>query len=91
LQQQIQKNYNGLTLKQPDIDNLRNLFFSMINVELIVENLSGLVFFGLGETEIYPSTSQVLAGATIRDVPRVRFFDPIKIIPGKLDANILIV
>jgi hypothetical protein len=89
IQQQIQKNYNRLTLKQPHTDNLRNLFFSMINVEFIFESLSGLVFFGFGETEIYPSTSQVLVGATVCDIPRIRFFDPIKIIPGKMNANII--
>jgi hypothetical protein len=62
IQQQIQKKYSRLTLKQTHIDDLRNLFFTMINVEFIFESLNGLVFFGFGETEIYPSTSQVLVG-----------------------------
>jgi DNA-binding MarR family transcriptional regulator len=89
LQQQIQQKYPVLRLNQTHIDGLRNLFYSMINVELIFESLNGLVFFGFGESEIYPSTSQVLIGATICDIPRIRYFDPIKIIPGQMNANII--
>lgn len=89
IQEKIQDKYSQLSLKRHHTTILRNLFFSMINVEWIFESLSGLVFFGFGEDEIYPSTSQCLIGATICDTPRIRFYEPIKVIPGQKNADII--
>jgi len=76
-------------LKSASIDGLNELFYQMINVEWIFEALSGLVFFGFGEDEMYPSTCQVLVGSAICDIPRIRHMSDIKIIPGQLNSNII--
>lgn len=76
-------------LKPASINALNDLFYQMINVEWIFEVLSGLVFFGFGEDEMYPSTSQVLVGSAICDIPRICHMSDTKIIPGQLNSNII--
>ncbi len=89
IQEEVQKKYPTLTLKQEHISGIQNVMFSLINVEFLFENHSGLVFFGFGEEEIYPSTAQVLVGTTITDILRARHYEAIKIIPGVHNSNIL--
>lgn len=75
-------------IKQASIDALYELFHQMINVEWIFESLNGLVFFGFGDNEIYPATSQALVGATVCDIPRISILGESKINPGVLNSNI---
>ncbi len=89
IQGEIQKKHPLVTLKANHLSRLTDLFFSLVNIELIFESLCGLVFVGFGEDELYPSSQQVFLGTLIADQVRVRFMDPIQIIPGKLDSNIL--
>jgi len=76
-------------LKPAIINALTDLFYQMVNVEWIFEVLSGLVFFGFGDDEMYPSTCQVLVGSPICDIPRIRQMSDTKIIPGKLNSTII--
>jgi len=76
-------------LKQTSINALYDLFYQMINVEWIFEMLSGLVFFGFGDNEMYPVTWQILIGSAICDIPRIRHMSAIKIVPGQSDSNIV--
>ncbi|XHR95009.1 hypothetical protein ACFJIV_33050 [Mucilaginibacter sp. UC70_90] len=89
IQNKIAENKPDYTIKPASAHALQELFFHMINVEWIFEALSGLVFFGFGEKEIYPVTSQVLLGACICDLPRMRPMDEIKIVPGQSNSNII--
>lgn len=77
------------TLKPASINALNDLFYQMINVEWIFEALSGLVFFGFGEDEMYPTTCQALVGSTICDISRIRQGTDVKIIPGKVNSRII--
>ncbi|HEX2846257.1 MAG TPA: hypothetical protein VHN59_06890 [Chitinophagaceae bacterium] len=76
-------------LKPASINALNDLFYQMINVEWIFEVLSGLVFFGFGDDEMYPSTCQVLVGSTLCNIPRIRELSDTKIVPGQLNSNII--
>ena len=89
IQEEIRKKFPTATLKAAHITAVHELLFALINIEYLFENHSGLVFFGFGEEEIYPSTVQVLVGTAIADVPRVRHYDVIRIIPGVHNSNIL--
>jgi hypothetical protein len=76
-------------LKQAALDELKQLFYQMINIEWIFETYSGLVFFGFGEDEMYPITDEILIGTAICDIPRIRQMRVAKIIPGQSNANII--
>jgi hypothetical protein len=89
IQAEIQTKYNFATLKPNHISGLRDVFYSLINVEFIFERFCGLAFIGFGDDEIYPSSHLVLLGTLIADNPRIRIFDTIEIIPGKFNSNIL--
>ncbi|MBO9676309.1 MAG: hypothetical protein J7577_22905 [Sphingobacteriaceae bacterium] len=89
IQGKIVESLPTYVLKQASIDALHDLFYQMINVEWIFEAFSGLVFFGFGESEMYPATCQVLVGALICDVLRIREGDSTKIIPGQVNSNII--
>lgn len=85
----IREFHSGYLLKQASRNALNELFYEMINVEWLFEAFTGLVFFGFGENEIYPSTCQVLVGSLICDVLRIREYTHSKIIPGKVNSNII--
>lgn len=89
IQNKIREKKPDYILKPANMSGLQELFYRMINVELIFETLSGLVFFGFGNDEMYPVTCQVLVGATICDIPRIRHMSGIKIIPGQSNSNIV--
>lgn len=89
IENSLQEKYSFSTLKANHISLLREVFYSLINVEFIFERYCGLAFVGFGEEEIYPSSQLVLLGTLIADIPRVRYFDSIAIIPGVLNSNIL--
>jgi hypothetical protein len=89
VQSEIQKTFDDCVLSDGHKSTLKNILFSLINIEFIFEKHCGLVFIGFGEMEIYPSSHLVLVGNAIADTPRVRIFEAIEIRPGKLDANIL--
>lgn len=89
IQAEIQKKYNGATLKPNHVSKLTEVLYELVNVEFIFEKYCGLVFIGFGEDEIYPSSQLALLGTLIADSPRVRIFDIIEIIPGKSNSNIL--
>jgi len=88
IQNKIKEINPDYTVKQASVDSLYQMFHQMINVEWIFESLNGLVFFGFGDDEIYPVTSQALIGSTICDLPRIRDLGESKIIPGVLNSNI---
>lgn len=89
IQAEIQKKYDLATFKPNHILKLREILYTLNNVEFIFERYCGLVFFGFGDDEIYPSSQLVLLGTLIADLPRIRIFDDISILPGKLNSNIL--
>lgn len=89
IQDKVREHKPDYTLKQASIDALHDLFYQMMNVEWIFEVLSGLVFFGFGDDEMYPVTCQVLVGSTVCDLPRIRHMADIKIIPGQSNSNIV--
>jgi len=89
IQGRIRERNQTYTLKQPEIDALKQLFYQMVNMEWIFESLCGLVFFGFGNDEMYPISDEVLVGCTICDIPRVRQMRVAKIIPGRNNSNIV--
>jgi hypothetical protein len=89
IQGKIIELYPTFVLKPANIDALNDLFYQMINVEWIFEALSGLVFFGFGENEMYPATCQALIGSAICDIPRIRHMTDTKIIPGQVNSRII--
>lgn len=89
IQDKIAEMLPTYVLKQASVDALNDVFYRMINVEWLFEAFSGLVFFGFGESEMYPATCQVLVGALICDVLRIREGTRSNIVPGKLNSNII--
>lgn len=89
IQEELQKRFPTITLKADHVTAIYEVLFSLINVEYLFESHSGLVFFGFGEEEIFPATVQVLVGTALMNIPRIRHYDAIKIIPGVHNSNIL--
>ncbi|MEJ0054299.1 MAG: hypothetical protein WDN75_00775 [Bacteroidota bacterium] len=71
------------------IEKMKNILFSMIDVEYIFEKNSGLVFIGFGDKEIYPSSQLVTIGTIIADTPRFNIANDVKIVPGISNSNII--
>jgi hypothetical protein len=89
VQSEVQKTIPAFVFSKHHQQTITEVLYVLINVEFIFETYSGLVFFGFGEEEIYPSTHHVLVGMPINNILRVRPFDQIKIVPGVVNSNIV--
>lgn len=87
--EEVQKFHLTFGLNANHITEIHNLLFSLINIEVLFENHSGIIFVGFGEDEIYPSSQYILVGSVLCDELRFRVATPVDIIPGELDSNIL--
>lgn len=87
--EEIGKKFANFTINDTHRNAVKHILFDLINIETIFERHCGLVFFGFGETEIYPSSHLVLVGSVICDEPRIAVLDPVRIQPGVLNSNIL--
>lgn len=86
---EVQVIYPGFNLSIEQIDEIHELLYSLVNIEWLFEPYSGLVFVGFGEDELYPSSQVILVGSVVCDELRFRAFNPVNIIPGEMDSNIL--
>ncbi len=89
IETRIRESQENYVLKAESIEELNRLLYDLINVEYIFETFNGLVFFGFGDNELYPATCQILVGSLVCDNLRVREGTNSKIIPGKLNSNII--
>lgn len=89
IQNEIQGQYPGFVLAEPQKLAIKNTLFSLNNIEYIFERHSGLIFIGFGEDEIYPSSHLVLVGYPVAGQPRMRIYPCVTILPGVHDSNIL--
>ncbi|TKC57158.1 hypothetical protein FBD94_21240 [Pedobacter hiemivivus] len=85
----IIKDFPDYVFSQDIRSSIKKLFFNVVNLDAIWEASTGLVFVGFGEKEIYPSSQLVTIGSVIMDTIRHQFDDPVQIIPGSKDSNIL--
>jgi len=86
---EVGKHFQGFNINADHRSSIKTMLYALINIEWIFEKHCGLVFIGFGEEEIYPSSHLVLAGQPIGDEFRFALLEPVKIIPGSLDSNIL--
>lgn len=86
---EINKEFDGFAINDDHRKIIKQVLYTLINVEFIFESHCGLIFIGFGETEIYPSSHLALIGNPIADQPRIRISQAVKIVPGVLDSNIL--
>lgn len=89
LQEEVRIKFITFSFNVADVDVIKEIFYDLIKVEYIFEQNSGLVFFGFGEKEIYPSGHLITVGSVINGVIRYKMENPIAILPGKLDAEII--
>ncbi|MDN4028112.1 hypothetical protein [Chryseobacterium gambrini] len=90
IEQQIKAEFDDFTINDEHRERIMKVLFSIVNIEYIFESFCGLVFFGFGESEMYPSSHNVLVGALIGDKLRIRIIEPIYIQPGTVkSANII--
>lgn len=89
IQGELAKLFNDLILLDGHKAIIKQIMYGLINIELIFESHSGLIFVGFGEEEIYPSSHLVLVGMAIMDIPRAAILEPISINPGILGSNII--
>lgn len=89
IQEELAKLFDNLLLLDGHKTIIKQIMYGLINIELIFESHCGLIFFGFGEDEIYPSSHLVLVGMAIMDIPRAKIFDTISINPGILGSNII--
>ncbi|TDX02178.1 hypothetical protein [Dinghuibacter silviterrae] len=89
IEQGIQKHQPLAVLKPNHLERLNAIFFELVNIEFIFERFCGLIFFGFGEAELFPSSHLALLGTLIVDQPRIRIFEARDIVPGKTNSNIL--
>jgi len=87
IEEEIDKEFKDFTLLDEHKESIREMLFSLINIEYIFEKHCGLVFMGFGETKMYPSSHLVLAGALIGDNIRIAIGNPVSINPGVANAN----
>ncbi len=89
LEDEIKAKFALFALTSVDKDLIREMLYGLVKVDYIFESSSGLIFMGFGEKEIYPSSQQVTIGNVIKDVIRYKIHDPVNIIPGKFNADII--
>ncbi|WP_214226685.1 hypothetical protein [Pedobacter sp. B4-66] len=89
IQAEINKEFEGFILNEAHRASIKTMLYALVNIQFIFEKHCGLIFFGFGETEIYPSSHLVLVGSLIADDLRFIIGDPVKISPGVLNSNIL--
>lgn len=89
LQKIINKTFPDYFFSQDIKNSINKLFCNVANLDVIWEASTGLVFVGFGENEIYPSSQLVTIGSIIMDTIRHHIDDPVQIIPGTKDSNIL--
>lgn len=89
LQKIINESFPDYVFSSDIKNSVSKLFFNVANLDVIWEASTGLVFVGFGEKEIYPSSQLVTIGSVIMDTIRYNIDEPVKIIPGSSDSNIL--
>lgn len=86
---EVGKQFPDFTINDAHRALIKTMLYALVNIEWIFEKHCGLVFIGFGEQEIYPSSHLVLAGQPIGDDFRFAILEPVKIVPGTQDSNIL--
>lgn len=87
IEERIKDEFPEFILTDEHRSKIKDILYEIINIEFIFENYSGLVFFGFGEEEMFPSSHHLLVGSMIGDELRVRSGIPVKIQPG--ESNII--
>jgi hypothetical protein len=89
LETEIKTKYSTFKFSSKNIEDIYEIFLSVAHLENLYENHSGLVFFGFGNKEIYPSSHTVLIGNAICNSIRYVVTEKHSISPGTIDANII--
>lgn len=87
--QKIDEEYPGVTLTGPAITLIEEALYISTQLRYIFENNSGLVFFGFGKEELFPSSHLVTVGSLIGTTIRYEVAPPVVISAGTLESNII--
>ncbi|OPC51623.1 hypothetical protein BAY06_04675 [Elizabethkingia anophelis] len=87
---EIKLEVNNFNITQIHKDTIKDILYSLINIEFIFEIHCGLVFFGFGEEEIFPSSHNILIGGLIGDELRIRDLGAVEIQPGTINSSNII-
>lgn len=82
IEERIKDEFSEFTLTAEHRSKIKRLLYELLNIEFIFESYGGLVFFGFGEEEIFPSSHHILVGSMIGNDVRIRSSPPIEIQPG---------
>jgi len=89
LENDIKTKHPTFSFTETDKDLIKQIFYSIIKVEYIFEQSTGLVFIGFGEKEVYPSSHEITIGSAVMNLVRYKIHDPYIITPAKHNAEII--
>jgi hypothetical protein len=88
VENEVKKKYN-VTIDSNSRKKIVRTMLLVCNLRNIFELSCGLIFFGFGDKEVFPSSQVVELGTAVADKLRCRENDIITISPGIMDSNIL--
>ncbi len=87
IEEQVKLEFGAFNIIQAHKDSIKAILYSIINIEFIFETHCGLVFFGFGEDEIFPSSHNILIGGLIGNQLRIRDLGVADIQPGTAKSS----
>jgi len=89
IEDEVKKLYVNISLNDDSKKIIKQTMLCVCNLDTIFELSCGLVFFGFGDKEVFPSSQVIVLGSAINN--KLRYFEGnmVTISPGIMNSNIL--